>query len=94
MPTDTARRGRILRLLREIRGLSQRRVEHALRLTRTDLSGIELAKRRASGILICRLLEFYEATWLEVVLAAVILGYRSLPHSIENAIEDYYEISH
>ena len=94
MPSDAAARGRILRLLRENRGLSQGVMEKAMHMTRADLSGIELGKRVPSDTLISRLLDFYEATWLEVVLASVFLCYRTLPRSIERAIANYYEISY
>ena len=93
LPQTTTRRGRVLRLLREVRGWSQVAVERELGMTRADLSSIETAKRRAGAKMIRRLLRHYQARPVELVLIMILLGYRPAPERFLREISQKYEFS-
>lgn len=92
LPSDDTKRGQVLRLLREIREYRQTTVERELAMSQTDLSRIERGSRRAGDRTICRLLSFYQATRIEILLIGVLLGQRRLTEAEARLISPKCEI--
>lgn len=82
VPDSAKSRGRFLRVLREIAGLSQRAVERSLGLAPSYLSALETAKRRMGDGMASRLLDHYKADEETVILLSVLLGHRQLPDAL------------
>ena len=88
LPEEDGFTGPLLRVLRQVRGQSQRDVEEALGLTPTYLSALETETRRGSKTMVGRLLAHYQATELDVLLTLALLGWPQAMRELKAALCD------
>lgn len=76
LPAEPEERARLLRVLRSLRGYSQREVEQALSISATYLSALETGKRNPGRQITERLIAFYDVNQLEAALLNMLLQKR------------------